>query len=98
MNGAQDGDRVMLAELLERDHATCSACHLPIDVDLAWPDPYSPSIDHTIPVSRGGQHSMANTTAMHLRCNISKGARMTEAGDEAQQSPSVTTARTSGPI
>lgn len=76
MNGAQDGDRVMLADLLERDRATCSACGEHIDVDIAWPDPFSPSIDHTVPVSRGGQHSMANTTAMHLRCNMVKGARL----------------------
>lgn len=76
MNGAKNADRVMLAELLERDHATCSSCEQHIDVDLAWPDPMSPSIDHTIPLSRGGEHSMDNTTAMHLTCNRSKGARV----------------------
>lgn len=74
--GATRSDKVMLADLLERDAASCSECDQHIDVDLAYPEPMSPSIDHTIPLSRGGEHSMDNTTAMHLRCNLSKGARI----------------------
>jgi len=75
MKGANNGDKVLLADLLERDGATCSACHEHIDVDLAWPEPLSPSIDHTLALSKGGEHTMANTTAMHLVCNMKKGAR-----------------------
>jgi 5-methylcytosine-specific restriction endonuclease McrA len=77
-NGASTSDRVLLAELLLRDGPACSACGEHVDPDTPYPEPTSPSIDHTIPVSRGGQHSMANTTVMHLRCNISKGNKLPE--------------------
>lgn len=79
MNGARNSDRVLLAELLLRDHGLCAACEGHVDTDIPWPDPFSPSVDHTIPLSKGGEHTMANTTVMHLRCNMAKGARLIEA-------------------
>lgn len=75
-NGASNGDKVLVAALIERDGLSCSSCSVLIDQQIAWPDPMSLSIDHTLPISRGGQHSLENTTLMHLRCNISKGARV----------------------
>jgi len=76
MNGATTGDRVLLAQLLERDGAICSMCNGYIDIDLPWPEPWSVSVDHTIPLARGGQHTMANATVMHLRCNLQKGVKI----------------------
>lgn len=43
---------------------------------LAYPDRYSKSVDHTLPLVRGGAHSLENTTLMHLTCNLSKGAKV----------------------
>ncbi len=34
------------------------------------------SIDHIVPLSKGGKHSYANTQPAHLKCNIKKGARL----------------------
>ena len=34
------------------------------------------SVDHLIPLSRGGDDSWGNTAAACLRCNVKKGARM----------------------
>jgi hypothetical protein len=82
-NGANNGDKVLVAALIERDGLRCSACLLPIDQHNAWPDPFSLSIDHTLPISRGGQHTLSNTTLMHLRCNISKGSQVN--GDQSEQ-------------
>lgn len=76
MNGAKDGDPVMLSELIERDGLTCKWCADPIDLSVAWPDPLSKSIDHIVPVSKGGTHELENCQLMHLGCNSSKGARM----------------------
>ncbi len=56
-----------------RDNWTCQLCWLPIDPEVAWPDPMSPSIDHVIPLSRGGAHALSNVQSAHLRCNSSKG-------------------------
>ena len=52
----------------------CYLCGLPINHDLRWPDPLSRSIDHVIPLSRGGAHAQFNLAWTHLRCNLSKGA------------------------
>lgn len=35
-----------------------------------------PSIDHVIPLSKGGEHSWNNVRLAHLGCNSSKGAKM----------------------
>lgn len=59
-----------------RDDWTCKLCLLPIDPEIAWPDPMSPSVDHVIPLSRGGAHAMHNVQSAHLGCNSSKGDKV----------------------
>ncbi len=61
-----------------RDGWTCQLCHEPIDQAIAWPHPKSPSIDHIIPLSRGGAHALSNVQSAHLGCNSSKGGRAME--------------------
>lgn len=56
----------------ERDEWICQICDDPIDTALAWPDPFSASIDHIIPLSRGGSHLYSNVQITHLRCNLKK--------------------------
>ncbi|WP_414820613.1 HNH endonuclease [Streptomyces anthocyanicus] len=55
-----------------RDGWTCQLCHEPIDQSIVWPHPKSPSIDHVIPLSRGGAHALSNVQSAHLGCNSSK--------------------------
>lgn len=62
------------AEVFERDGWVCGICRDAIDPLRLWPDPLSPSLDHIIPVSRGGLHARSNCQASHLACNVSKGA------------------------
>jgi len=64
---------VLLSVLLERDQDICGICASPFLVGER------PSVDHIIPLSKGGQHSYTNTQAAHLLCNIRKGARVTDA-------------------
>lgn len=61
-----------------RDKWTCQLCGKKVNSRLKGPHPMSPSIDHVIPVSLGGEHSHANTQLAHLICNIRKGDRMTQ--------------------
>ena len=63
-------------EVYERDGWTCGLCSEPVDSHLKWPDPMSVSLDHVIPLSRGGEHSRANTQCAHLSCNVRKGAQV----------------------
>jgi 5-methylcytosine-specific restriction endonuclease McrA len=39
---------------------------------LAWPHPASASLDHRIPLSKGGSHTAENTQLAHLACNVRK--------------------------
>lgn len=61
--------------VFHRDNWICQLCDGPVDRYLPWPDPYSPSLDHVVPVSKGGEHTYENTQLAHLRCNIAKGNR-----------------------
>lgn len=64
------------SEIFERDNWVCHICGDPIQRSAKWPSPGSASLDHVIPIARGGEHTRANTAASHLRCNVSKGARV----------------------
>ena len=59
-------------EIHERDGWTCGICTEPIDRELSYPDPMSPSLDHVVPLSRGGHHVRTNVQSAHLLCNVIK--------------------------
>jgi 5-methylcytosine-specific restriction endonuclease McrA len=65
-------------EVFERDGWVCRLCDEMVDAELTHPDPQSKSLDHIIPVSRGGEHSRANTQLAHFRCNSSKNNKTME--------------------
>jgi 5-methylcytosine-specific restriction endonuclease McrA len=73
---ARVGESFAPADIHERDGWTCKLCGQPIDRSIAWPHPKSPSLDHIVPLSRGGAHSMGNVQSAHLGCNSSKGNRL----------------------
>lgn len=73
---------VKVMQVYERDNWTCGICGDPIDPSLKWPNPKSVSLDHIIPISRGGEHSMKNTRASHLGCNIGRGNRFDSTVEE----------------
>lgn len=58
----------------DRDSWICGLCSLPVDSSLSYPDPMSASLDHILPLSRGGHHTYENTQLAHLSCNVRKGA------------------------
>lgn len=63
-------------ELADRDGPWCKLCGVPVDFAAAYPDPWSGSVDHIIPWSRGGAHDPANLQLAHLICNIRKSNRV----------------------
>jgi 5-methylcytosine-specific restriction endonuclease McrA len=65
-------ERIDRLAVWERDRGHCWICERRIDAELTFPHPLSPSIDHVIPLNRGGGHVMSNVAMSHLRCNISK--------------------------
>lgn len=59
-------------EIFERDGWVCQWCHEPVDPSLKGRHPMMKSLDHIVPLVRGGEHSRANTQLVHFRCNSAK--------------------------
>ena len=59
-------------DVFERDNWICQLCSEPINRDVEWPHPQSVSLDHRVPLSKGGDHTYDNVQCSHLRCNQSK--------------------------
>lgn len=57
----------------------CHICLSPIPKDGKWPQPDFGTLDHVIPLAKGGMHSYENVRPAHLRCNIEKGAKILDA-------------------
>lgn len=77
---ASTGEPVLLAAIAERDGWQCSLCQQLVDPAVAWPDSLSPSLDHRVPLSKGGAHDPSNVYLAHLGCNSSKGDRLLDDG------------------
>ncbi len=58
--------------IFERDGWICGICGKKINGRLRNPHPFSKSIDHVIPLSKGGIDAPINLQASHFRCNIRK--------------------------
>lgn len=63
---------VSVDRLYARDEGRCGVCGDPVDRALAWPDKWSLTVDHILPLARGGRHSPANCQIAHAVCNSRK--------------------------
>ena len=63
---AKHVERVSLDIIYQRDYGLCSLCHTKVRREDA-------SLDHIIPLSKGGDHTYQNCALAHMRCNSSKG-------------------------
>ena len=62
----------------EASSRICCLCGESINPDLKSPDPMSPTVEHKVPIARGGRHDIDNIDFAHRVCSSSKGARTTE--------------------
>lgn len=69
-------DDVTVVDLMIAQDFTCYLCNGPMDPELKKPHPLSPSIDHIVPIARGGTSLRENLAAAHLGCNCAKGAKL----------------------
>lgn len=73
--GATFRDLVDRQAIFVRDNWRCGLCRKRIGKSYRHPHPRSVSLDHIIPLSRGGLHRADNVQAAHLICNLSKNNR-----------------------
>jgi hypothetical protein len=62
--------------VFERDEWTCHICSGKIDPKERLPSLMAASLDHIIPLSKGGTHTWDNVAASHALCNYSKGCEL----------------------
>ena len=63
--------RVLMSE------SVCAICGRPVDMSLKAPDPMSPTVDHIIPVNKGGHPSDINNLQLaHWICNRMKSDKL----------------------
>lgn len=74
---------ITIKKLMERDKGICQICQKPVDptdiVDGHARRMY-PTVDHIIPLSKGGSHAWDNVQLAHLYCNSGKCDRTSEDG------------------
>lgn len=59
----------------------CAICGRPVDMELKAPDPMSPTVDHIIPVNKGGHPSDINNLQLaHWICNRMKSDKIIDTG------------------
>lgn len=67
---------VWRAKIAERDRWHCGICGEPVNPQVKYPDPLQATLDHIVPVSRGGTNDPTNLRLAHMSCNRSRGNRM----------------------
>jgi 5-methylcytosine-specific restriction endonuclease McrA len=64
--------------VFEKFDYVCQGCGITCDKDAVWPAKNFPTLDHIIPISKGGEHSYSNTELLCLPCNAGKRDRVIE--------------------
>lgn len=68
---------ISLRKLIDRDGLVCRICGKECDMSdktYGTHGPLYPSVDHIIPLAKGGAHSWSNVQIAHCMCNSQKGA------------------------
>jgi 5-methylcytosine-specific restriction endonuclease McrA len=58
--------------VFQRDSYRCGICGEQTDHTVDFPDPLAPTLDHVVPMSKGGPHLYSNVQCAHFECNKRK--------------------------
>lgn len=68
--------------IFERDGWRCQLCGTATRPDAAVPHPKAPTLDHIVPLAKGGSDTPANVQCAHFLCNSIKGAGVNGVGEQ----------------
>ena len=72
-NGTQRAQFESNKKKIYATQQVCGICGKPVDFAFKFPHPLSPTIDHIIPVAKGGHPSdLSNLQLAHFTCNRQK--------------------------
>ncbi len=72
-NGTQRAQFESNKKKIYATQRVCGICGKPVDFGFKFPHPLSPTVDHIIPVAKGGHPSdMSNLQLAHFTCNRQK--------------------------
>lgn len=63
-------------DIFKRDSYICYICDKQLSPDTPWPDPLCPTIEHVIPLARGGADLESNVKTACWGCNNKKSTNM----------------------
>lgn len=66
---------VVPSVVFDRDNWVCALCNESVPKNATFPNRLYPTIDHIIPLSKGGSHTYENVQLAHQACNSRKGNR-----------------------
>lgn len=73
------GDHIDHLTLFNLHNWICNICKEAIDPRLRFPNIMAATVEHVIPLCKGGTHTWDNTRPAHAKCNFEKGASEPEA-------------------
>lgn len=78
-NGAGDKLYRRNRKKIIASQSVCAICGRPVDKELKPPDPMSPTVDHIIPINKGGHLTDINNLQLaHWICNRMKSDKLIE--------------------
>ena len=89
-NGTQKAQFESNKKKIYASQRVCGICGNEVDFSLKFPHPLSPTIDHIIPVAKGGHPSDINNLQLaHFWCNRQKSDKLTPKIEFAQQKQAI---------
>ena len=83
-NGIVDRD-ISVKGIINRDGYECYLCKNKVDIESDHTSDYYPTIEHVVPISRGGTHTWDNVKLAHRLCNMHKSDRIINTKRKATQ-------------
>jgi HNH endonuclease. len=78
-HGSAKSSYLKAKKIIFASQSVCGICGRPVDFDKKFPDPWSATIDHIVPVIKGGDPtSLENLQLAHSYCNRQKSTKLVE--------------------